>query len=496
MSKYREIDVKKQHNMTWGETFQLCIRGVKHRLLRSVLTLAVVVLAVAFFMFLLSESKIMQTTGKGVGEEIEETRYGQVTFTRMLEPAAPLITVRRLSQASATNDKKALNEFANVTDMSLADIESLAQKAHEERTYIDWFDEMSSGDRIDLVKKNFGRDAIRYALDNQKDFFEILDFKYSLRIPGQREGLEEFLKGYEDYRNKFDAFNDKWNEKIEVAISAMKAAKGNFEGTDEAWLIQAKDNQRLALQQEFEKIGFAFTKEDMAIMFKQFSEANLYDRMFIEISKQKFREKWAHEFRETQLSSAEEKFQKFNDKRAIKLMEEIGFKKEELTQILDRTKKLAELEKLEKELSSVISLDGSDTGLSGHQISLLAISFIVCMVGITNAMLMSITERFREIATMKCLGATDRYILLQFMMEAGLQGFFGGILGVIIGFIISIIRGSMIYGSYMWTYWSTTEMLLCAGISLLAGVVLAILASIQPSWSASRMAPMEAMRVE
>jgi ABC-type antimicrobial peptide transport system permease subunit len=173
-----------------------------------------------------------------------------------------------------------------------------------------------------------------------------------------------------------------------------------------------------------------------------------------------------------------------------------GFTKEELVQIAARTEKLGKLTMLERKLSSVVSLDDAETGLSGRQIFLLSISFVVCMVGITNAMLMSITERFREIATMKCLGATDRYILLQFMMEAGLQGFFGGILGVVIGFVISVLRGSISYGSYMWTYWSTSGMLLCALASLFAGVALAILASVQPSWSASRMAPMEAMRVE
>ena len=52
----REIDVRRQHRMSLRETWTLCIRGVKHRLFRSALTLAVVVLAVAFFMFLLCDS--------------------------------------------------------------------------------------------------------------------------------------------------------------------------------------------------------------------------------------------------------------------------------------------------------------------------------------------------------------------------------------------------------------------------------------------------------
>jgi cell division protein FtsX len=496
MSKYREIDVKKQRNMTWSETFHLCIRGVKHRMLRSVLTLAVVVLAVAFFMYLLSESMIVQTTGRGVAGEIADSRIGQVTFTRMLEPATELITVRRLAHANAVNDEKELSEFAAVAEMDLEAVKELAKKAYDERTYLDWFDNIPSGRRLVLVHKHMGRAAIEFALKDTGRFFEDLAPMIDLRVPGKKEGLAKFFDGYELYRKELTAFNTKWNEKIAVAREAMLAVKGDFADTDEAWIIQASDEQRVALQKKFAEIGFAFTADDMKIMYEQFAESALYERMFAELSKQELREEWARVFRETQRSSAEEKFKQFDDERAIKLLTDRGFTQDELKQIAARTEKLGKLTVLERKLASVVSLDDAKGGLSGRQIFLLSISFVVCMVGITNAMLMSITERFREIATMKCLGATDRYILLQFMMEAGLQGFFGGLLGVVIGFVISILRGSISYGSYMWTYWSSTGMLLCAIASLVAGVALAILASVQPSWSASRMAPMEAMRVE
>jgi ABC-type antimicrobial peptide transport system permease subunit len=127
---------------------------------------------------------------------------------------------------------------------------------------------------------------------------------------------------------------------------------------------------------------------------------------------------------------------------------------------------------------------------------LLLISFLVCMVGIANAMLMSITERFREIATMKCLGATDRYVLLQFMMEAGLQGAAGGVLGLLAGFLIANLKGAVELQGYLFAYWPAGGLVLAGAVSLVAGILLSVLASIYPAWSASRMAPMEAMRVE
>jgi ABC-type antimicrobial peptide transport system permease subunit len=109
---------------------------------------------------------------------------------------------------------------------------------------------------------------------------------------------------------------------------------------------------------------------------------------------------------------------------------------------------------------------------------------------------MAITERFREIATMKCLGATDGYILWQFMLEAALQGLAGGVIGMGLGFLLALGKNTVYYGGYLYDFFPVGGVIACGVISLMAGVLLASLASLYPSWSASRMAPMEAMRVE
>ena len=56
---------------------------------------------------------------------------------------------------------------------------------------------------------------------------------------------------------------------------------------------------------------------------------------------------------------------------------------------------------------------------------LISLSLLVCVVGIANAMLMSVTERFREIGTMKCLGALDTFIVKLFLLESTFQGLAG-----------------------------------------------------------------------
>ena len=81
---------------------------------------------------------------------------------------------------------------------------------------------------------------------------------------------------------------------------------------------------------------------------------------------------------------------------------------------------------------------------SAKQRWIVFLSLLVCVVGIINAQLMSVTERFREIGTLKCLGALDRFIVRIFVIEATMQGLVGGILGALLGtmvaFSASIIR--------------------------------------------------------
>ena len=109
-SPKREIDVRKQHRMSFGETWNLCIRGVKHRLFRSALTLAVVVLAVAFFMFLLSGSMFERAVARKVSAEDAEARLAQTTLTRTLSQATETAMVGRMAAAG----ERERAEFARV----------------------------------------------------------------------------------------------------------------------------------------------------------------------------------------------------------------------------------------------------------------------------------------------------------------------------------------------------------------------------------------------
>jgi hypothetical protein len=121
---------------------------------------------------------------------------------------------------------------------------------------------------------------------------------------------------------------------------------------------------------------------------------------------------------------------------------------------------------------------------------------LVCVVGIVNAQLMAVTERFREIGTMKCLGALDRFVLRLFLLEAGMQGVAGAGFGAFAGCFFAVINTLLRFGSkaVMTVIWE--DMVMSVFIAIGVGIMLSLVGVLYPAILAARMQPVEAMRVE
>lgn len=143
-----------------------------------------------------------------------------------------------------------------------------------------------------------------------------------------------------------------------------------------------------------------------------------------------------------------------------------------------------------------IQPDAQAIGSSPKQRWILFLSFLACVVGIVNSQLMAVTERFREIGTMKCLGALDRFILRLFLLEAGIQGAIGSIVGALIGIAISLAGGWVRFGRAVWEGLRWEEIGMSLAVSVGIGCLLSVFGVLYPAWVAARMAPVEAMRVE
>lgn len=123
-----------------------------------------------------------------------------------------------------------------------------------------------------------------------------------------------------------------------------------------------------------------------------------------------------------------------------------------------------------------------------------AISLIVGGIGIMNIMLVSVTERTREIGLRKALGATRRQVLNQFLFEAIALTLVGGIIGLFIGtmfsYLISIVIRLL---DYNWDFViSISSVLVAIGISIIIGIIFGY----YPAKRASDLSPIEALRYE
>ena len=137
---------------------------------------------------------------------------------------------------------------------------------------------------------------------------------------------------------------------------------------------------------------------------------------------------------------------------------------------------------------------GAEKTQGGKDYWLVVLSLCVAVVGIVNAMLMSVTERFREIGTMKCLGALDSFIIKLFLLESTFQGLAGTCVGILIGLAMTLALGMWDYGGYVFGYFPVFGILRSALAALVAGTVLSLVGAMLPAYKAAKMEPVEAMR--
>lgn len=127
---------------------------------------------------------------------------------------------------------------------------------------------------------------------------------------------------------------------------------------------------------------------------------------------------------------------------------------------------------------------------------MVGLALLISFVGIVNAMLMSVTERFREIGTMKCLGALDGFVLKMFLVESVVEGAAGASVGVLLGLVLAYVEGAFLYGDAVWGLLPAGWFLLIAAGSFATGIVITVLGAVYPARTAARMLPVVALRAE
>lgn len=127
--------------------------------------------------------------------------------------------------------------------------------------------------------------------------------------------------------------------------------------------------------------------------------------------------------------------------------------------------------------------------------SIAAISLLVGGIGIMNIMLVSVTERTREIGLRKAVGATEKEIQQQFLVESILLTLFGGLIGVLFGSVISWLVGWVLVNFFL-SNWAIVVPLNAIFLAVAVSTVVGLVFGIYPARRAAQLNPIEALRYE
>lgn len=147
-------------------------------------------------------------------------------------------------------------------------------------------------------------------------------------------------------------------------------------------------------------------------------------------------------------------------------------------------------------MSEVLDMMNQSTNMLITILTLIAgISLVVGGIGIMNIMLVSVTERTKEIGIRKALGAKERYIMSQFVIEAAATSALGGIIGIAVGYILSFVASKVIFitlGEPLTVAPTMFAILVSVGISAAIGIFFGYM----PAKKAARLNPIDALRYD
>ncbi len=180
-----------------------------------------------------------------------------------------------------------------------------------------------------------------------------------------------------------------------------------------------------------------------------------------------------------------------------------GFNPEEVAETIERKLRSSRNEKKDQETFNVqtseqllSTFQGIFAVVQGVLVGIAAISLLVGGIGIMNTMYTSVLERTKEVGTMKAIGAKNSHVLLLFLIESGLLGLVGGLIGVGIG--VGLAKGTeYIAGIYIGSpllQASITTTLIFGALAF--SFIVGTLSGILPAMQASKLKPADALRYE
>lgn len=490
----KTLPIRPQPRLGLVQTIRITLNGIRYRLFRSSVTMIVVTVAIAFMMNILTEGILKRSTVRSSREAIRDMRIVSEWTSRLTVAGSLEDILLELAQASpggpAYRRIRSLGSFTQDT------IAAFHRQAKNAAPYLRFFEKLDYGTRRVLVGGAEGT-GVFDRLGKPKHLNQLrseLEGLKAISFPASIEEFETFLASWPQIKERARRVRAGWREGVHRirdylgerdVLQALRETDGRFgdvirqagfelDPSLAAVLahqaIEAADRRSVE-----ESLGHPEIRQFVAarrdILPGEVNVALLWEEIG---DGPQAAERYLREAEKARVSSAG-----LSPQRIV-----------ELAEMRDKEDALLKAERAGTEIGSGPLGIGERTGW------LILISIVVCIVGIANVMLIAVTERFREIATLKCLGALDGFIMLSFVMEAGLLGSAGAAIGSVLGSLIGFGRMLATFGSLVVSSFPLLHMLQAMGASVAVGVVLAALASVYPSYRAAKLPPMEAMRIE
>ncbi|MAE64696.1 MAG: hypothetical protein CMJ18_10560 [Phycisphaeraceae bacterium] len=486
----KQIELQDQPRLGVAATFRLTLNGMRHRLGRSIVTLMVITVAIAFMANALSESIVRRELATVAVERLDDLRIAMTWSARISGATANDEIIRRIGRADA--DAPEVIEAGRVAGID-DDLRPYHETARSAITMLDWIETLDHRTRRSLVDDAQGFGILRDLGDPERweRFEQVVGRHAALRRSADVDAMRRLVSAWPQLERSTDRIREGYAQ----AASDVATSRGDRS------MLEALVDADGAFGDAVRAAGFGLDSETGRRVARDAARRLQIARLEQALRRPEVRRRVAAQLdivpREV---DAVRLWKMLSGRRGaaiyLEAMTEEGLVFEALD--ADRVVALAALRSEQAALERAAGFGSRDARLTieRRMIWVLFVSMLVCVVGIANAMLMSVTQRFREIATLKCLGALDGYIALTFVMEAAVLGIVGGVAGTVVGLVIGLGR---MYGRIGEVLALAMPYRLLAGAgasAALLGVLLAAVATILPALKASRLAPMEAMRVE
>lgn len=487
----KPIEARNQVRLGLGRCAQLAVSGMAYRLFRSLMTLSILTLAVAFLMHIVAYGLMAHETEHDAYTQLRQIRTLGERMTRLATADSPAVIQRRLGEEPASRLEQ-YRQWSQLEEQAFVRHRAIAR---DQQRVLRWLADLEPVQRVVLAGD---RDGLAW-LDHLQDsaaWQRFTDRLETQQLTPPLAGLDALAELVRQRRPELLDTVTAIRQGHEAAVTALREAYPDR--SVQSLLADPPDD----LQEQVAAAGFELEEDDLPALQRFAARAVRTERLIDLLDEPDVRRRGA---RELNVMPEEVDFDQTlrllaRGRDADWLADAIapiepGWSGEALVE-------LAVSHERERRLSEVVGDEPVRAreglfDLPPRTLWLIGLSFLVCVVGVSNAMLMSVTERFTEIATMKCLGAMDGFVMMMFVIEAAIYGIIGGLIGVTIGAVLAVLRGLTEYGLLIGAATVVAnDVTLAMVLAMGTGVALAVLAAIGPSWVAAYLPPMEAMRVE